>query len=128
GDSENHRWVSRHPHRSNSRGYRISPFSTRNLDAAYVFNQLLKYQMQDNMKGFHNTVLGTTHESSDERLSETLLRTLFTAMSDFYLDHNGVPHFIGIDMGKVCHITIGRAESIGKVKTVLMEAVKVEEL
>ena len=128
GDAENHRWVSRHPHRSNSRGYRISPFSTRNLDAAYVFSQLLKYQLQDNMKGFHNTVLGITHESSDERLSETLLRTLFTAMSDFYMDHNGVPHFIGIDMGKVCHITIGRAESIGKVKTVIMEAVKVEEL
>ena len=128
GDSANHRWVARHPHRSNSRGYRISPFSTRNLDAAYVFGQLLKYQLLDNMKGFHNTVLGITHESSDERLSEVLLRTLFTAMSDFYTDHNGVPHFIGIDMGKVCHITIGRAEGIGKVKTVLMEAVKVEEL
>ena len=128
GDSANHRWVARHPHRSNSRGYRVSPFSTRNLDAAYVFGQLLKYQLLDNMKGFHNTVLGITHESSDERLSETLLRTLFTAMSDFYTDHNGVPHFIGIDMGKVCHITIGRAEGIGKVKTVLMEAVKVEEL
>lgn len=128
GDSANHRWVARHPHRSNSRGYRVSPFSTRNLDAAYVFGQLLKYQLLDNMKGFHNTVLGITHESSDERLSEVLLRTLFTAMSDFYTDHNGVPHFIGIDMGKVCHITIGRAEGIGKVKTVLMEAVKVEEL
>ena len=128
GDSANHRWVARHPHRSNSRGYRVSPFSTRNLDAAYVFGQLLKHQLLDNMKGFHNTVLGITHESSDERLSETLLRTLFTAMSDFYTDHNGVPHFIGIDMGKVCHITIGRAEGIGKVKTVLMEAVKVEEL
>ena len=128
GDSANHRWVARHPHRSNSRGYRVSPFSTRNLDAAYVFGQLLKYQLLDNMKGFHNTVLGITHESSDERLSEVLLRTLFTAMSDFYTDHNDVPHFIGIDMGKVCHITIGRAEGIGKVKTVLMEAVKVEEL
>ena len=128
GDDQNHRWVARHPHRSNSRGYRVSPFSTRNLDAAYVFGQYMKYHLLDNMKGFHNTVLGITHESSDERLSEALLKTLFTTHSDFVTEHNDVPHFIGIDMGKVCHISIGRATGIGRVKTVMHEVVKAELL
>lgn len=129
GDEENHAWVPRHPHRSNSRGYRISPFSTRNLDAAYVFNTLMKYIRGDNMKGFQNTVLGKTHESSDERLSESLLRTLFTPNFDPIFDH-GIqdPFFIGIDMGKICHVTIGFASSMTNVKTVLFETVKAEEL
>lgn len=129
GDDENHKWVPRHPHRSNSRGYRISPFSTRNLDAPYVFNTLIKYIRGDNMKGFQNTVLGKTHENSDERLSESLLRSLFLANFDPVYDHNSVdPFFIGIDMGKICHITIGSAKSVTNVKTVLMETVKIEEL
>lgn len=128
GDDQNHKWVARHPHRSHSRGYRVSPFSTRNLDAAYVLRQYLDYHLRDNMKGFHNTVLGKTHESSDERLSEALLRTLFTAHSDYYYEHQDKPHFIGIDMGKVCHITIGAGESLSKIQTVLFEAVKVEVL
>lgn len=129
GDEENHKWVPRHPHRSNSRGYRISPFSTRNLDATYVFNTLMKYIRGDNMKGFQNTVLGKTHESSDERLSESLLRALFTPNFDPIFDHNITdPFFIGIDMGKICHVSIGFASSVTNVKTVLFETVKAEEL
>lgn len=128
GDEENHEWVPRHPHRSNSRGYRISPFSTRNLDAAYVLTTLIKYIRGDNMKGFQNTVLGNTHENSDERLPEGLLRTLFTAHFDPVYQFEGIPHFIGIDMGKVCHVTIGAAENVTKVRTAFMETVKAEEL
>lgn len=128
GDAENHKWVARHPHRSHSRGYRVSPFSTRNLHAAYVLRQYLDYHLRDNMKGFHNTVLGKTHESSDERLSENLLRNLFLNHPDYCYDFLEIPHFIGIDMGKVCHITIGAASSLNKVQTVLFETVKVEEL
>lgn len=129
GDKENHEWVSKHPHRSNSRGYRVSPFSTRNLDAPYILTTLIKYIRGDNLKGFQNTVLGNTHENSDERLPEGLLRSLFTPEFDPIYNHNGVtPHFIGIDMGKVCHVSIGRAEGINKVHTVLFETVKAEEL
>ena len=129
GDDENHQWVSKHPHRTTSRGYKISPFSTRNLDAAYVLTTLLKYIRGDNMKGFYNTVLGLTHENSDERLPEGLLRNLFTPNFDPIYDGYGtVPHFIGIDMGKVCHVSIGMADSLTKIKTVLLETVKAEEL
>lgn len=128
GDPNHHRWVARHPHRTNNRGYRVSPFSTSQLNASYILSQFLKYHLMDNMKGFHNTVLGKTHESSDERLSEALLRTLFTLDSDYITEPTGVPHFIGIDMGKVCHITIGKAEGLNSVLTVHMETVKVEEL
>ena len=128
GDDQNHKWVPRHPHRTNNRGYRVSPFSTRQLDAKYILGQFLKYHLLDNMKGFHNTVLGLTHESSDERLSEALLRTLFTLDTDYITESSADPYFIGIDMGKVCHITVGRGASLGKILTVHMETVKVEEL
>ena len=129
GDDENHQWVSKYPHRTTSRGYKISPFSTRNLDAAYILTTLLKYARGDNMKGFYNTVLGLTHENSDERLPEGLLRNLFTPNFDPIYDGYGtVPHFIGIDMGKVCHVSIGMADSLTKIKTVLLETVKAEEL
>ena len=128
GDAQNHRWVPRHPHRTNNRGYRVSPFSTRQLDAKYILGQFLKYHLLDNMKGFHNTVLGVTHESSDERLSEALLRTLFTLDTDYITEASIDPYFIGIDMGKVCHITVGRGAALGKILTVHMETVKVEEL
>lgn len=129
GDEENHAWVAKHPHRTHSRGYKISPFSTRNLDAPYVLSTLIKYIRGDNLKGFKNTVLGETHESSDERLPEGLLRTLFTTHLDpVYGLEKEIPHFIGIDMGKVCHVTIASAESVSSVKTKLFETVKAEEL
>lgn len=129
GDEKNHAWVAKYPHRTNSRGYKISPFSTRNLDAAYVTDTLIKYLRGENLKGFKNTVLGETHENSDERLPEAVLRRLFTAHFDPLLDSNDhLPHFIGIDMGKVCHVSIGSAESVNNVKYKLIETVKAEEL
>lgn len=126
GDKENHQWVAREPHRQIG-GYRVSPFSTRNLDAQYILETLIKYIQLDNMKGFKNTVLGTTHETADERLSESLLKTLFQNHKrdvDFENPTNEVPHFIGIDMGAVCNIVVSRATSVSRNQTVLFETVK----
>jgi len=126
GDKENHSWVPAHPHRQ-IRGYRISPFSTRSLDAQYILESLIKYVSLDNMKGFKNTVLGLTHETSDERISDSLLRTLFMNHKreiDYENPTNEVPHFIGIDMGAVCHITVSKATAVNRVEYVTFETVK----
>ena len=130
GDRENHQWVAKQPHRS-IRGYKVTPFSTRNLDAQYIFETLIKYIQNDNMKGFKNTVLGLTHETSDERLSESLLRTLFMNHKkdiDFEDVDQQTPYFVGIDMGAVCHITVSKAESVNKAEYVLFESVKKDDL
>lgn len=130
GDAENHQWVAKHPHKT-MRGYRISPFSTRTLDPTYILGQYMKYIALDNLKGFKNTVLGVTHESGDERLSESLLRLLFLQQfADPIYDNVDLtlPYFIGIDMGAVAHITISRASSIRDVEVVLFETVKLENL
>ena len=130
GDRENHQWVAKNPHRQ-IRGYRVSPFSTRSLDATYILESLIKYIALDNMKGFKNTVLGLTHESSDERLPEGLLRTLFMNHKRD-IDYEGInrdaPYFIGIDMGAICNIVISKAFSTTQVETVLFETVKKELL
>lgn len=126
GDKENHVWVAKHPHRQIG-GYRVSPFSTRNLDAQYILETLIKYIQLDNMKGFKNTVLGVTHETADERLSESLLKSLFMNQSrdvDFENPTNEIPHFIGVDMGAVCNIVVSRATSVSRNQTVLFETVK----
>lgn len=126
GDAQNHQWVSKHPHRQ-IKGYRVSPFSTRNLDAQYTLETLIKYVNLDNMKGFKNTVLGLTHETEDERLSESLLRSLFMEHkrdTDFESPEKDIPHFIGIDMGTICNITVSKASAVNKVEYVLFETVK----
>lgn len=130
GDRENHQWVAKNPHRQ-IRGYRVSPFSTRSLDATYILESLIKYIALDNMKGFKNTVLGLTHESSDERLPEGLLRTLFMNHKrdiDYEDINRDAPYFIGIDMGAICNIVISKAFSTTQVETVLFETVKKELL
>lgn len=130
GDDVNHSWVPKNPHRT-VRGYKVSPFSTRSLDITYILETFLKYMALDNMKGFKNTVLGVTHESGDERLSESLLRSLFQqqhAYPNFENPSKEHPYFIGVDMGATCHITVSRAASPRKVEYVLFETVKLEKL
>ena len=126
GAKENHQWVAKHPHRQIG-GYRVSPFSTKNLDAQYILETLIKYVQLDNMKGFKNTVLGLTHETPDERLSESLLKTLFMNHKrevDFENPTTEIPHFIGIDMGTVCNIVVSKAISVSRVEKVLFETIK----
>lgn len=130
GDAKNHSWIPRHPHRQ-IRGYKVSPFSTRSLDPTYILETFLKYMALDNMKGFKNTVLGVTHESGDERLSESMLKTLFQqqyAQANFNDPNMDKPYFVGIDMGATAHITVSRASSPSKVDYVLFETVKLENL
>lgn len=128
GNPKDHRWVAKHPDVLNHRGYRVSPFSTKQLDAAYIFSQLIKYQTNDNIKGFKNTVLGIEHEGADERLAESLIKSLFTAKVSQVFPDGSEDYFIGIDMGNVCHVTIAKANGINKVQTVHFEVVKDGEL
>lgn len=98
-------WVPVHPSRK-SRGYRVRCFSVANITIPYILRQLKEYQRADNMKGFHNTVLGEAFNDANARISEEDIR--------FVMKGQGAPDprpagglFIGIDAGLTCHVTIG---------------------
>lgn len=132
GDPAQHNWVSKFPSRGR-RGYRVTPFSTSQLTPAYILSQLQEYKLNDNMKGFKNTVLGIEHEDAEERLPEALLRERFTGqMEQIFPSQNSrygeTRYFIGIDMGSICHITVGCANSIAHVETVHFQTVSAHDL
>jgi hypothetical protein len=95
-------WVAEHPARR-ARGYRIRPSSTPTLSPTYIIGQLLEYRRLDNMKGFHNTVLGEAYSDADAKLTEDTIRA---AMKNAHPVEIGglVPLALGIDVGNTCHI------------------------
>lgn len=127
GHEENHQWVAKHPHHR-TRGYKVTPFATRNLTPAYVLSQLFEYKRADNLKGFFNTVLGEAYEQGDERLSENLLRILFRPNPDQVMPEEGQKYFIGIDMGNMCHVTIKRGNAFDNLETVFFDIIRREDL
>lgn len=106
-DYDNREWVPKYPSRVLNRGYRVRTFSTHRLDPQYVFTQLFKYKANDNMKGFHNTVLGNAHTNEDQKLS---LSSIELAIGNPTPPQEASPledHFIGVDVGATCHIVVG---------------------
>jgi len=96
-------WVAEFPHRDLARGYRVRPFTVSTLTPAYIISELIKYRDRDFLRGWYNTVLGETFEESASRLTEAELNPCFR-VGDV---PTGVDYFIGIDVGSICHITIG---------------------
>lgn len=126
-DYENREWVATYPSRVLNRGYRVRTFSTHRLDPAYCFTQLFKYKERDNMKGFFNTVKGEPYTNEDQKLT---LSQIETAMGKSAVpEPNAIEnHFIGIDMGATCHITVGAGVSPEKMRTVLCTTCKANEI
>lgn len=104
-DYDNRQWVARYPNRVHHRGYHVRPFSTHTLDPKYIMSQLLDYKRRSNMKGFFNTVLGETYNVGNNRLDASQIENVMVSASP--IDIGNTPVFIGIDVGAVCHITIG---------------------
>jgi hypothetical protein len=100
-------WVCKHPSRSASRGYRINPFVNGNLDLAYIFKQLHSYVKLENRRAFFNTVLGTAYTDGTIQLAEEDIRACMTAQVHAADLSSFEDLWVGIDMGLICHITIG---------------------
>lgn len=100
-------WVPFYPSRVNSRGFRVSPFCTAKLDVQYIIQQLLDYQKSEYVRGWWNTVLGLPYSDSSIQIPVGAIRACMkTASSE--PPASGDPVFVGIDMGKTCHIVLGR--------------------
>lgn len=108
--ASNREWVAVHPTRR-TRGYRIRPFSTTNITIPYIFEQLNRYRIAENLRGFFNTVLGEPFNDGNARLSEDDIRACMISPAVPSELPEG-PMLIGGDVGQVCHIVIGTANHI----------------
>lgn len=130
-DLSNHdkrEWVAKYPSRTHARGYEVSPFSTERLDVPYILGQLFKYKRRGNLKGFNNTVLGKPHNDLDARLSEHMIEACFTGCTRPPEYDPSLPHFMGVDVGQTCYITIARGHDPKKLEWVLFETCPAESL
>lgn len=122
GNPDLQEWVPKYPTRTLSRGYNVTPFVTSRLDLSYIFRSLKRYQTDDYIRGFHNTVLGKAFTPGNARLRQDdidfcMKAPLVPEVSDDY------PLGIGIDVGQTCHITVGDEKS-----TIEFITVKVDDL
>lgn len=105
GDPSRREWVPRHPGRI-SRGYRVRPTSVNSITIPYIFTQVLRFTQLDNLKGFHNTVLGEAYNDSNARISEADIRACMKGAGEVTVSSD-TPCFIGIDVGLICHLVVG---------------------
>lgn len=106
-NAEHRAWVPKHPERSqHARGYRVSPFSTGRLGVGYVVQQLISYSGNNFQRGWYNSVLGEVYKDDNIQLSEAIIRAAFGEAFSSEIDPT-TPLFVGIDVGKRCHVTLG---------------------
>ncbi len=103
-------WVAENPF-SRARGYRVRPFSVDSITIPYIFGQLKKYQLADNLKGFFNTVLGEPFNDANARISEEDIRVCMQGPAIPDPKPSG-GYFLGCDVGQTCHVTIGTPNHI----------------
>ena len=105
-------WVAKHPSKDNFRGYKVNPFSTDRISLEYIFKQLAKYKLNENEKGFHNTVLGEPYSPASAQIPEESIKGCL-ASHGREIDTSAAA-FMGIDMGAICHLTIVGEHTDGK--------------
>mgnify|MGYP000037032428 FL=1 len=104
---EKREWVATYPTRKDNRGYQITPFVTDNLSLPYIFKQLWEYQKNDYLRGFYNTVLGLPYSDGNIQIPIQDIHACMTnevSPPDLSKYEN---LWIGIDVGTICHVTIG---------------------
>lgn len=128
GNAEQREWVATYPTRTASRGYKVRPFSTARITPAYMFMQLSKYQQQDFLRGFYNTVLGEPFTESSAQMQRHEIEHCFAPTGAVPNIGRQKPVFLGLDMGQVCHLTLHTDGDDGEPVFVLFEQIPVFQL
>jgi hypothetical protein len=98
-------WVPEFPSRT-ARGYTVRIACVPTLPPKYIFEQLKLRRAQDDIRGFHNTVLGEAYNDGDARLSEADIRAVLGTPAQIDPDPRE-PVFIGMDAGLIYHVVLG---------------------
>lgn len=117
-DYDNREWVAKYPSRVLNRGYRIRTFSTHRLDPVYVFTQMFKYKERDNLKGFHNTVLGEAYTNEDQKLTESVIKLAMGNSAAPEKPDLSEKHFLGVDVGSTCYIVVGAGQDPSSMRVI----------
>lgn len=128
GNSELREWVATYPNRTTARGYKVRPFVTARISPGYVFQQLGKYQQQDFIRGFHNTVLGEPFTESSAQMQRHEIEAVMAGHGAIPNVGKDRPVFLGLDMGQICHLTLLTPDEHGNPHFVLFEQVPVFQL
>ncbi len=121
-------WVAKYPSKDQFRGYKVNPFSTDRISLEYIFQQLAKYKMQENEKGFHNTVLGEPYSPASAQIPEDCIRSAMTPHGRPITPDWDRAVFMGIDMGAICHISLVGEYTDGKDPWFLFKTCHVSQL
>lgn len=120
-------WIAKYPSRHLVRGYRVRPFSTGRLTIAYIIGQLLKYQDQDYVRGWYNTVLGEPYIDGKAQLTQEEIEACLDTPGQPGIS-SSAPVFIGIDIGQMCHIVLATGLGMKDVRVFSLETVHVNHL
>lgn len=124
GDPSTREWVATNPSRTAFRGYRVRPFSTSRLRPRYIFGQLAKYQEDNFLRGFYNTVLGEPYSDRSAQLQRADIESCMTSGAIPNIGDD-VPVFLGVDIGFQCHITLSIDGPDGVPAFILFESVSI---
>jgi hypothetical protein len=127
-DASRREWVATFPSRTTARGYKVRPFSTGRIHPGYVFKQLGRYQQNDFLRGFYNTVLGEPFTESSAQIQKHEVEKVMAPTGSVPNIGKDRPVFLGLDMGQVCHLTLHTDDENGQPVFVLFEQIPVFQL
>lgn len=127
GREDNRAWVAKYPSRQTMRGWRINPFSVATRPVFDIVVELFGYKGRNFIRGFRNSVLGEPEDSSNNRLQEADIRACFRS-SAFPPITEGMPCWLGIDMGHVCHLVLLEGENAKRARAIRFEQVPLSQI
>lgn len=127
-DCDNREWVATYPNRTTARGYKVRPFSTSRISPGYIFTQLSKYQQQDFLRGFYNTVLGEPFTESSAQMQKHEIEKVMAKTGAIPDVGRERPVFLGLDMGQICHLTLHTLDENDNPAFILFEQIPVFQL
>lgn len=121
-------WVATHPNITKYRGYKVTPFATHRLPPDYIINSMIEFKNKEFVRGFHNTVLGEPYSDGTMQISHDLIAAAFkdTVPTETTVGEN--PCWIGIDMGLICNIVVGRGTNKHNIQPIVFRTCTVKDL
>lgn len=126
-DPDQRFWLPYFPTRKGSRGYRIGPFSSTNLDIKYIMTAMWRFYKTEYKRGFFNTVLGQPYSDGNIQIPEEDIKACMDKDRSTPVISNTDSIWLGIDVGQICHVVWGKGES-NDLDIVKMETVRVNNL
>ena len=116
-------WVPLYPDRA-EKSYQVNPWDVPKFNTPYaIVNQIMDYPLKSD---FYNFVLGLPYTDADNTFNTTEAYKLTVAKSHFsypYTPDLNNRIVMGMDVGKICHLSIGKVNSSGVLEVIYAEKI-----